>query len=302
MRADPYRVWLSEVMLQQTTVAAVIDYYERFLARWPGIEALAAARLDEVLHAWQGLGYYARARNLHACAAAVVARHGGRFPDTEDALRSLPGIGQLHGGGDRRHRLRPPRGAGRRQCRARDGAALRGDDAACPTPSPSCADSRHRCVPQERAGDYAQAVMDLGATICVPRTPRCVLCPWRAPCRARRAGIAASLPARRAAAAKPVRFGVAFWTMRRDGAVLLRRRPEKGLLGGMMEVPSTPWRGAPWDEDEAQGACAGAGELAPRARHGAPHLHPFPPGAGGAGRQGARRRLRRWRLGRRSRG
>jgi A/G-specific adenine glycosylase len=250
-RADPYCVWLSEVMLQQTTVAAVIDYYERFLARWPDIEALAAAPLDAVLHAWQGLGYYARARNLHACAAAVVARHGGRFPDREEALRSLPGIGQYTAAAIAAI-------AFDRQAAAVDGNVERvmARLYAVTTPLPDAKPELRRLaaalVPRARAGDYAQAVMDLGATICVPKTPRCVLCPWRAPCRARAAGIAPSLPARRARAEKPVRFGVAFWTMRRDGAVLLRRRPEKGLLGGMMEVPSTPWRGAAWDEVEAR--------------------------------------------------
>ncbi len=249
--ADPYRVWLSEVMLQQTTVPAVMGYYERFLGRWPTVEALAAAPLDDVLHAWQGLGYYARARNLHACAKAVVARHGGRFPDSEEALRLLPGIGQYTAAAIAAIAF------------GRSAAPVDGNVErviarlyAVTTPLPDAKPELRRLaaslVPQKRAGDYAQAVMDLGATICVPRTPRCVLCPWREPCRARRDGIAADLPARRAKADKPVRFGVAFWTARRDGAVLLRRRPETGLLGGMMEVPSTPWRGAPWDEAEAR--------------------------------------------------
>jgi A/G-specific adenine glycosylase len=250
-RADPYRVWLSEVMLQQTTVPAVMGYYERFCARWPDVEALAAAPLDDVLHAWQGLGYYARARNLHACAKAVVAQHGGRFPDTEAALRVLPGIGRYTAAAIAAIAF------GRRAA-AVDGnvervmARLYAVTTPLPDAKPELRDLAAALVPPKRAGDYAQGVMDLGATICVPRTPRCVLCPWRKPCRARRDGIAADLPARRAKAERPVRYGVAFWTMRRDGAVLLRRRPEKGLLGGMMEVPSTPWRAAPWDKDEAQ--------------------------------------------------
>ena len=250
-RADPYCVWLSEVMLQQTTVAAVMGYYERFLARWPDIASLAAADLDEVLHAWQGLGYYARARNLHACARAVVARHGGRFPDTEAELKTLPGIGDYTAAAIAaiafdRHAA-PVDGNVERVM-----ARLFAVTMPLPGAKPDLRRLAASLVPRQRAGDYAQAVMDLGATLCVPRTPRCVLCPWREPCRARHAGIAASLPARRAVAAKPVRFGVAFWTMRRDGAVLLRRRPEKGLLGGMMEVPSTEWRGTRWAEDEAR--------------------------------------------------
>jgi A/G-specific adenine glycosylase len=274
-RADPYRVWLSEVMLQQTTVAAVIDYYERFLARWPDIEALAAAPLDAVLHAWQGLGYYARARNLHACAAAVVARHGGRFPNTEEALRSLPGIGQYTAAAIAAIAFDRP-------AAAVDGNVERvmARLYAVTTPLPDAKPELRRLaaalVPRARAGDYAQAVMDLGATICVPKTPRCVLCPWREPCRARHAGTAASLPARRAQDEKPVRFGIAFWATRRDGAVLLRRRPEKGLLGGMMEVPSTPWRGAAWGEDEAQAHAPVAAKwrrLPDRVRHTFTHFH-----------------------------
>src|SRR5487761_2154648 len=191
-RADPYRVWLSEVMLQQTTVAAVIGYYERFLVRWPGIEALAAAQLDEVLHAWQGLGYYARARNLHACAAAVVARHRGRFPETEEALRSLPGIGPYTAAAIAAiafDRPAAPVDGNVERVMARLYAVT--------TPLPAAKPELRRLaaalVPRERPGDYAQAVMDLGATICVPKTPRCVRCPWREPCRARGAGIAASL-------------------------------------------------------------------------------------------------------------
>ena len=237
-------------MLQQTTVAAVMGYYERFLARWPDIAALAAADLDEVLHAWQGLGYYARARNLHACARAVVARHGGRFPDTEAELKTLPGIGDYTAaaiGAIAFDRHAAPVDGNVERVMARLFAVT----APLPDAKPELRRLAASLVPQQRAGDYAQAVMDLGATICVPRTPRCVLCPWREPCRARQAGIAASLPARRAVAEKPVRFGVAFWAVRPDGAVLLRRRPEKGLLGGMMEVPSTEWRGTRWAEDEA---------------------------------------------------
>jgi len=244
-RADPYRVWLSEIMLQQTTVAAVGPYFERFTTRWPDLDALAAAKLDEVLHAWQGLGYYARARNLHACARAIVEKHGGRFPDTEAALRNLPGIGAYT---------------------AAAIAAIAFDRPATPvdgniervvarlflvrTPLPDAKPELRRLAailtPAARPGDFAQAAMDLGATICTPVKPKCVLCPWRDTCRARDAGIAETLPVRKPKAAKPLRRGVAFWAVRADGAALLRRRPPKGLLGGMMEVPSTDWRAERW--------------------------------------------------------
>lgn len=252
-RADPYRVWLSEIMLQQTTVAAVAPYFARFTARWPDISALAAAPLDAVLREWQGLGYYARARNLHACAQRLVARHGGAFPADPGALRALPGIGAYTAGAIAAIAFGRP-------CAAIDGNAervLARLYAVC-EPLPTVK-SRLRAlgaalVPQERPGDFAQALMDLGATICTPRRPRCVLCPWRAHCAAAAQGIAERLPARAAKPERPLRHGVAFWLVRPDGAVLLRRRPERGLLGGMIELPSTPWRERPWRLDEAVAA------------------------------------------------
>jgi A/G-specific adenine glycosylase len=254
-RQDPYRVWLSEIMLQQTTVVTVGPYFERFLARWSEIGALAAAPLDDVLHAWQGLGYYARARNLHACARAIVAAHSGEFPRSETALLELPGIGAYT---------------------AAAIAAIAFDERAMPvdgniervvarlfkitTPLPEAKPELRRLaatlMPDARTGDFAQAMMDLGAVLCTPKKPKCVLCPWRQDCAARRAGVAETLPARRMKAAKPLRRGVAFWAVRSDGAVLLRRRPEKGLLGGMMEVPSSEWR-------EAAGRPAAARRAAP---------------------------------------
>jgi A/G-specific adenine glycosylase len=247
---DPYRVWLSEIMLQQTTVVTVGPYFDRFVARWPSVSALAAAALDEVLHHWQGLGYYARARNLHACAKVVVERHGGRFPDEVAGLRALPGIGDYTAAAiaaiafDRREAavdgnvervvarlfaVREAVTAAKARLRALAGAL----------------------VPAQRAGDFAQAMMDLGATICTPRQPRCVLCPWRDWCAARAGGFAEDLPARVEKPERPLRQGVVFWLTRPDGAVLLRRREEKGLLGGMIEVPSTPWREPSWDRAEA---------------------------------------------------
>jgi A/G-specific adenine glycosylase len=249
-RADPYRVWLSEIMLQQTTVATVAEYFERFTQRWPDIGALAAASLDEVLHAWQGLGYYARARNLHACARLLAERQGGRFPEEEAALRTLPGIGEYTAAAvaaiafDRR--AAPVDGNVERVM-----ARLFAHEEPLPDAKPALRRLAAALTPASRAGDYAQAVMDLGATLCTPRKPRCILCPWRDACRGRAQGIAEALPARRAKAPKPLRRGIAFWVVRGDGAVLLRKRPEKGLLGGMMEVPSTPWREEGWSEAEA---------------------------------------------------
>src|SRR6266436_2508895 len=245
MRPDPYRVWLSEIMLQQTTVATVGPYFDRFMARWPDISALAAASLDEVLRLWQGLGYYARARNLHACARAVVDRHGGVFPDEIEALRALPGIG------DYTAAALAAIAFGRREA-AIDGnverviARLFAVRDPLPVAKPRLAALAAALVPEQRTGDFAQALMDLGATICTPRRPRCVLCPWRACCAAAASGMAEVLPARADKPNRPSRYGVAFWLTRPDGTVLLRRRPEKGLLGGMTEIPSTPWRAEPW--------------------------------------------------------
>ncbi len=273
-RADPYRVWLSEIMLQQTTVVAVAPYFAAFLERWPDVAALAAASLDDVLHAWQGLGYYARARNLHACAQTILARHHGEFPATEAALRALPGIGAYTAAAIAAI-------AFDRKATAMDGNVERvvARLHAVQTPLPDAKPELYRLAvaltPERRSGDYAQAVMDLGATICTPRKPRCVLCPWRAPCRARRDGIAEELPARRPKAERPTRRGFAFWAVRRDGSVLLRRRPEKGLLGGMMEVPSTEWHEVGWTADQAlaQAPVAAEWRLLPGlVRHGFTHF------------------------------
>ncbi len=240
-------------MLQQTTVATVASYFDRFVARWPEVSALAAASLDEVLHVWQGMGYYARARNLLACARAVVARHGGRFPDTAAELRRLPGIGDYTAAAiaaiafDRREA-------------AVDGNVERvvARLYAVGEPLPAAKQRLRRLaaglVPPRRAGDFAQAMMDLGAVLCTPRRPRCVLCPWRGACAAAAGGIAEALPARAAKPERPLRHGAAFWLVRGDGAVLLRRRPDEGLLGGLYEVPSTEWREAPWSDAEALAA------------------------------------------------
>ncbi|MCC6719435.1 MAG: A/G-specific adenine glycosylase [Acetobacteraceae bacterium] len=250
--ADPYRVWLSEIMLQQTTVTAVAPYYERFLARFPDVRALACADSDSVMRAWAGLGYYARARNLHACARVVAA--GGGFPATLDGLRALPGIGPYTAaaigaiafgipvvpvdGNVERVAARvfaieaPLPGA--KAAIAAGAQALGADPAA-----------------RARPADFTQALFDLGATVCTPTSPACAICPWRDGCAARALGIAADLPRKAARRARPLRHGIHFWLVDAQGQVLLRRRPPRGLLGGMVELPGTPWRDSAWGEEEA---------------------------------------------------
>mgnify|MGYP003644882691 FL=1 len=239
-RAQPYHVWLSEIMLQQTTVATVGPYFRRFIDLWPTVRDLAAADLDAVLHAWQGLGYYARARNLHKCAQAVTERHGGVFPDTEEALLALPGIGAYTAAAIAAIAFDQP-------ATPADGnfervfARLYAVETPLPQAKPALRALAAALTPAHRPGDHAQAVMDLGATICTPRSPKCMACPWHEPCAARRLGIAGELPRKTPKKQKPTRRGIAFWAVTQDGSVLLRRRPESGLLGGMMEVPSSAW-------------------------------------------------------------
>ena len=236
---DPYRVWLSEIMLQQTTVATVRPRFAAFVARWPDVAALAAADEGEVMAAWAGLGYYSRARNLIACARAVVAEHGGRFPDSEAALRTLPGIGGYTAAAIAAIAF------GRRAVVV-DGnvervvARLFAIETPLPAAKPLIRAAADPITPAERAGDFAQAMMDLGSAICTPRAPKCLLCPLRESCRAFAQGQPESFPVRGAKAAKPQRYGTIFWLARgRD--VLLVRRPPKGLLGGMRALPSGPW-------------------------------------------------------------
>ncbi len=241
----PYRVWLSEVMLQQTTVVTVGPYYARFLERWPTVEALAAAGLDEVLHAWQGLGYYARARNLHRCAKAVAAGHGGRFPSSEEGLLTLPGIGGYTAAAVAAiafgAKATPVDGNIERVV-----ARLFAVETPLPAAKPELKRLAAQLTPETRAGDFAQAMMDLGATVCRPKAPLCLTCPLTALCAARAQGIAETLPRRSPKRARPQKHGVVFWIRRADGAVLLRKRAEEGLLGGLMEFPSTDWREAAW--------------------------------------------------------
>ena len=240
VKADPYKVWLSEIMLQQTTVKAVIPYFETFTKRWPTVKKLAAAELDEVLAAWAGLGYYSRARNLHACARVVADKHRGRFPSSEAALLELPGIGPYTAAAI------AAIGFGRKAVVV-DGnvervvARLRAIETVMPQAKPELREAAAAITPELRAGDFAQAMMDLGATVCSPRRPSCLMCPISSSCAAHKRGIEETLPQRAAKAERPVRRAIAFVALRQDGAVLLRRRPESGLLGGMMEVPSSAW-------------------------------------------------------------
>lgn len=238
-RADPYRVWLSEIMLQQTTVAAVRAYFLRFTKRWPTITALAAADDADVMAEWAGLGYYARARNLLKC-ARVVASRNGLFPDTEDALRELPGIGPYTAAAIAAIAFDKPAGV-------MDGNVERvmARVFAVRSPLPGAKAELRALVeaatPVSRPGDYAQAVMDLGATICTPRSPACGICPVMDGCAARAEGIATELPKKAPKAAKPTRFGIAYIARRADGALLLETRPPRGLLGGMLGWPGTDW-------------------------------------------------------------
>ncbi|UTW50903.1 A/G-specific adenine glycosylase [bacterium SCSIO 12827] len=274
-RADPYHVWLSEIMLQQTTVATVKSYFDDFVARWPRVEDLAAAELDDVLHTWQGLGYYARARNLHKCAQAVAGDHGGRFPDTEAGLLSLPGIGPYTAAAIAAIAFDVPASPVDGNIE-RVTARLRCITEPLPGGKTAIQAAARDLTPSRRPGDFAQAMMDLGAMVCTPRTPKCDLCPWHDPCAARAAGVAADLPARAPKKAMPTRHGVVFWIQDAKGRVLLRRRAERGLLGGMMEVPSTDWRDDPWDKDEAAGhapLAAASWEGAGEVRHTFTHFH-----------------------------
>lgn len=239
-KADPYAVWLSEIMLQQTTVKTVGPYYAKFLSRWPTVESMAASPLDDVLRAWAGLGYYARARNLHACAKAVVERHGGIFPDSIEALRALPGIGEYTAAavGSIAFDLPAVPVDGNVE---RVVTRLYAVEEAMPAAKPEIRRLANALLPPQRSGDFAQAFMDLGATICTPKKPACSLCPWNEPCIARARGDQETFPRKAPKREGKQRYGAAFVALRADGCVLLRQRPEKGLLGSMTEVPGSDW-------------------------------------------------------------
>lgn len=238
---DPYRIWMSEIMLQQTTVTTVRAYFERFIARWPTVADLAAAPDADVMGEWAGLGYYARARNLLKCARAVIADHGGAFPADHAALLKLPGVGPYTAAAVSSIAFDLP-------YTVLDGnvervmSRLYDIHTPLPAAKPELMAKAAALTPSDRPGDYAQAVMDLGATICSPKSPACGICPWRGPCAARVAGTAAELPKKTPKKAKPVRHGTVYLAQRDDGAWLLETRPDKGLLGGMLGWPGSEWR------------------------------------------------------------
>jgi A/G-specific adenine glycosylase len=251
-RADPYRVWLSEVMLQQTTVPHATPYFLKFTGRWPTVRDLAAEADGEVMAAWAGLGYYARARNLLACARAVSVGHGGVFPDTEAGLRGLPGLGAYTAAAIAAIAFDEP-------ANVVDGnvervmARLFAVEAPLPDAKPQLKDLAAGLVRDERPGDWAQALMDLGAVICRPKQPLCNRCPVGEHCVARAAGAPETYPRRIAKTERPHRYGVAYVLTRGDQVALVRR-PPKGLLGGMLALPTSDWRADRWSEAEALAA------------------------------------------------
>jgi A/G-specific adenine glycosylase len=250
-RMEPYKVWLSEIMLQQTRVETVARYYEKFLAKFPTVEKLAKAPLGDVLKTWAGLGYYARARNLHACARVVAKEHGGKFPGTEESLRELPGIGGYTAAAIAAiafgRKAAPVDGNIERVV-----ARLFKVKTPLPAAKPELQRLAASLVPR-RAGDFAQGMMDLGSMICTPKNPSCLLCPWNDVCAAHLTGEPEAYPRRMPKAEGKLRKGAAFVVLREDGTVLLRRRPRRGLLGGMSEVPNAEWS-ANFDEKSAVGA------------------------------------------------
>ena len=263
-RPDPYRVWLSEVMLQQTTVAAVRDYFHRFTARWPTVQALAAAKDEEVMAEWAGLGYYARARNLLKCARAVAGLGG--FPETREGLLALPGIGPYTAAAVAAIAYDEP-------ATVVDGnvervmARLFAVETPLPTAKPDLTALAESLTPRDRPGDHAQAVMDLGATICTPKSPACGICPLTALCLARAAGIQAALPRKLAKPAKPTRQG-RLWLVRNGPLWLVETRPDRGLLGGMTGFPGDGWDGSGGAEP-VEAAWRDIGEV----RHTFTHFH-----------------------------
>ena len=273
--ADPYHVWLSEIMLQQTTVVAVKPYYEAFLTRFPTVRALAAAPVDDVMAAWAGLGYYARARNLHACARRVADLGG--FPRTIDGLRALPGIGPYTATAIAAIAFGVPGipiDGNVERVLSRVFAITEALPASKPAIRNAALGLEQDSGARARPSDFAQALFDLGATICTPTQPACAICPWRDGCAGLAAGIAADLPRKVAKPERPHRYGVHFWLEDSCGNVLLRRRPPEGLLGGMMELPGTDWRTAAWGEAEALALAPMVADWRPAGtvRHGFTHF------------------------------
>jgi len=239
-RPDPYRVWLSEIMLQQTTVAAVKDYFAKFTKTWPDVAALAAASEDDILKAWAGLGYYSRARNLKKCADAVMSDHGGEFPESSQGLRALPGVGDYTSAAIAAIAFGEP-------VAVVDGnvervvSRLHCIDTPLPEAKKPIRGLTQAMTPADRPGDFAQAMMDLGATLCTPKRPACLHCPLRDDCRALDAGDPERFPVKPPKKAKPVRRGAAYVLTNSDGAILLEKRGDTGLLAGMTQVPTTGW-------------------------------------------------------------
>nr|WP_121061598.1 A/G-specific adenine glycosylase [Chachezhania antarctica] len=267
---DPYRVWLSEIMLQQTTVAAVKDYFHRFTSRWPTVQALAAAEDGDVMGEWAGLGYYARARNLLKCARVVTTEHDGLFPSDRARLLKLPGIGPYTAAAIGAIAFDRPE-------TVVDGniervmARLHDVQTPLPAAKPELTALAEAHTPAARPGDYAQSLMDLGATICTPRGPVCALCPLNSGCLAHANGTAAELPRKTPKAPKPTRHGTAYLARRADGAWLLERRPDRGLLGGMLGWPGTDWAEAA--PEPAPPANADWQPIAGEVRHTFTHFH-----------------------------
>ena len=271
-RADPYRVWLSEVMLQQTTVPHAIPYFLKFTQRWPTVEALAAEADGEVMAAWAGLGYYARARNLLACARAVTGEHGGVFPDAEEGLRALPGLGPYTAAAVAAI-------AFDRAANVVDGnvervmARLHAVEAPLPDAKPELKRLAGELVRDRRPGDWAQALMDLGATVCRPKQPLCDRCPVAEHCVGLATGAPETYPRRIAKAVRPHRYGVAYILTRGDQLALVRREP-KGLLGGMLALPTTDWRPGRWSDAAAIAAAPSEADWRPagEVEHGFTHF------------------------------
>ncbi len=265
---DPYHVWLSEIMLQQTGVVTVREYFLRFLARWPDVAALAAAPDSEVMEEWAGLGYYARARNLLKCARVVASEMAGEFPRSEAELLRLPGIGPYTAAAIASIAF----GA---RAVVVDGnvervmARVRRIETPLPAAKPEIRAVMEQHTPRERSGDFAQAVMDLGATICTPRNPKCLLCPIETHCVAYRDGVQESLPRKEKKKPKPTRFGIVY-VARRDGEVLLERRPDKGLLGGMLGFPGGDWGEAAQEKPPVEAMWR---EMPGEVRHTFTHFH-----------------------------
>ena len=266
---DPYRIWLSEVMLQQTTVAAVRDYFLKFTTLWPTVGDLAAAEDADVMAAWAGLGYYARARNLLKCARVVATEHGGQFPIDPDSLQALPGIGPYTSAAISAIAFDLPE-------TVLDGnvervmSRIHAVETPLPTAKPELMALAQALTPRKRPGDYAQAVMDLGATICTPKNPACGLCPWSKACKGRAAGIAPELPRKLTKKPKPTLRGIAYVLRNSGGDWLLETRPEKGLLGGMLGWPGSDWSNTPMPAPPAETGWESAGM---EVRHTFTHFH-----------------------------